>query len=213
MTSISCSTIAAYGQLWHITLPERANVFEDIRKFVGRIYKFVIRIWKEWSKILEQFPGIHIKVLAIFAPDSITTDGFRALQGFFEQRPPSTFADIFALAQLTLASSCILHFDDMTFDWDLLAKNFSQWDRHIQDEEHRILYQETLARIHSARGITPHVIGHGRDTSTSEIPPHSSDSNGRIYHESQSSPEGGGARRQCVELLNREHPPRATTRC
>lgn len=72
--------------------------------------------------------------------DTLFEIGHRALKQIYEGVLPCTFAEVFSMMHIVIASAYILHHSDASFAWDNLIHHVTRWHRAIIDSVEKDLF-------------------------------------------------------------------------
>lgn len=110
-----------------------------------------------WQRTIAQDPEMQERVKSrCIVARSILEDGLLSVQKCFGVGLPSTFAEIFPVLHVVVASIKILCQDDDTYDWNALAEDMLRWGQLIQDESDRALYGQVLQLLFTSKAISSH---------------------------------------------------------
>ena len=121
--------------------------------YIADLYDAVRAISKEWILGLGLNTNIPQRYLEQYAHAQFEL-GVRALRNFFHSATPSSFQDLFALMNVAMASSCVIHGNDHAQSWNLILEEACQWQHLLSNAIEKSIFVKAMRRLRHPQAST-----------------------------------------------------------
>ena len=176
---------------------------QDYSRLIERLSNEIHVLEDRWDSVLAQRPELQEQVqLRFTVTRSIFEDGLLSLQRCFGFGLPSTFAEVFPVAYVVVASVNLLHRPNKDYDWDALTEDMVRWGQLILNDSDRALYMQVMQLLWTRGAFSPDTLHVPRNQALSERPLHPVQVNSGNLHDQWHLFKQRRVLRESVNLLN-----------